>query len=397
MSETLRLALLSPDHPRETARGTGHIIAQLARRFARAGHEVTVYYPVNASFPLASDEWEGTRVMPVAWRNRARLPFGPNLEYSWEVARRLSPDLDVVVGHNEWGGASVMRRVRRLRRPGSRRGPVGVQAFHGIALRFLQIGRGGRPPRIRPQLGYYPDWLVLRAIEGGAARTADAVVACSRAIGGEAGALYHLPREKIHVIYNGVEPQPAPTAEERSAARASLGLADGTLVLSFVGEDVRRKGLDVAVRTVQLLRARGQNVVLLNIGNPWPSSEGVRSFGIVDEPTKRALLVASDLFFLPTHYEGLPAVVQEAAALCLPVVTTPAAHVEWGSPGRDFFLLDPTTPEAAADLIGPLAGSAELRRSVAGAGLREIGRRGYDLQAEQYLDLFRGLLSGSRR
>ena len=397
MSDSLRLALLSSDHPRETARGTGHIIAELARRFARAGHEVTVFYPIAGAARPPEDVWEGVQVCPIGWRDRAHLPFGPNLEYSREVGRRLTPELDVVVGHNEWGGRSVMRRVRRLRRIGSGRAPIAVQSFHGIALRFLEIGRAARPARLRPWLGYYPDRLVLRRIEGGAARNADALIACSRAVGEEVSILYRVPRERIRVIYNGVAPQPVPTVEERRTARRSLGLDDTTPALSFVGGDTRRKGLDVAAKAVALLRARGQNVVLLNVGNSWPSSDGVLSFGIVDDPTKRAVLVASDVFFLPTRYEGLPAVVQEAAALGRPVVTTPAAHVEWGSPGRDFLLLDPNTPEAAADLLGPLLGSEERRRAIAAGGLRELGGRGYDGQAEQYLAFFRELLVGTRR
>lgn len=396
MTETLRLALLSSDHPRETARGVGHVVAELGRRFARTGHEVTVYYPICEAVRPREDVWEGVRVVPIGWSNSARLPFGPNLEYSWRVARRLAFDLDVVVGHNEWGGAFVMRRVRRLRRRGGRRPPVAVQVFHGIALRFLEIGRSARPARVRPQLGYHPDRFVLRRIEGGAARNADACIACSHATGHDVRSLYGVPPERIRVIHNGVEPQPAPTAEERRAARRSLGLDDGTLALSFLGEDTHRKGLDVAVRTIELLRSRGHRVVLLNIGNAWPSSDGVRSFGVVDNPTKRALLVASDVYFLPTRYEGLPASVQEAAALGLPVATTPAAHVEWGRPGRDFLLLDPNTPGAAADLLGPLLGSEERRRTIGDAGLRELGRRDYDQQAQQYLEVFRELLSGSR-
>lgn len=397
MTESLRLALLSSDHPRETARGTGHIIAELARRFARAGHEVTVFYPVAEAARPPEDAWEGVRVCPVGWSAASRFPFGPNLQYSRKVARSLTADLDVVVGHNEWGGRSAMRRVRRLRRAGSGGAPIAVQSFHGIALRFLQIGRLARPARIRPRLGYYPDWLVLHRIEGGAARNADALIACSRAVGEEVSALYGVPRERIRVIYNGVAPQPAPTDEERTAARRSFGLDSATLALSFIGGDTRRKGLDVAARTVALLRARGQNVVLLNVGNDWPSSNGVHSLGVVDEPTKRSALVASDVFFLPTRYEGLPAVVQEAAALGRPVVTTPAAHVEWGQAGRDFLLLDPNTPEAAAELLGPLLDSEPRRRAIAAGGLRELGGRGYDRQAEQYLAFFRERLTGAVR
>jgi glycosyltransferase involved in cell wall biosynthesis len=395
MTETLRLAFVSPHHPSETSWGLTHVLSSISRLMAREGHEVDVYYPVKGSQLPPPDVWEGVRAIPVGWSRAARLPFGPDMEFSWRVARALPPGLDVVMAHNENGGAFVMRRVRQMRRSGSGRSPVAVHAFHGVGLRFLEMGRARRPRQLRPRLGYFSDWLALRWFEGGGARSADACVACSAAIGEELQQIYRIPDRRIRVIYNGVEPERAVTPEERAEARRSLGLADDTSVLSFVGQDTHRKGLDVATRAVSLLVRQGRKVVLLNVGNSTPSTDQVHSFGIVDAPTKRRILVASDVFFLPTRYEGLPLVVQEAAALGLPVVTTAAAHVEWGTPGRDFVLVSPNTPEAAAEALAPLLGSEEARHALAEGGRRELGSRRYDVQAREYLALFRELLAGT--
>ena len=395
MTESLRVAVVSPHHPSETSWGLTHTLSELCRRWVRRGHEVEVYYPVRARSPPPSDVWEGVRAVPIAWSRAGRLPFGPDYEFSWRVARALPRERDVVLAHNENGGLFVMRRARRLRRLNSGRAPIAVLAFHGLGIRFLQMGRARRPDRLRPQVGYFSDWAALRALEGGGARNADAIVACSAAIGSEVETIYGVPHERIHVIYNGVDPQPLPTPEERAEARRSLDLPDDLAVVVLLGQDTHRKGLDVATGAVRLLRQRGRSVVLLNIGNTEPSSEGVRSFGVVDAATKRRLMVASDVFLLPTRYEGLPASVQEAAALRLPVVTTAAAHVEWGTPGRDFLLIEPNTPTAAAEALGPLLDSAERRREVAERGLRELGTRSYDVQTDQYISLFRALLAGT--
>ncbi len=392
MTETLRLAFLSSYHPRESARGAGHTIAEVGRRMARAGHDVDVYYPVRAGSVPPVDLTDGMRAIPIAGATAIPFPFGPDLAYSWRVGRLLPGDRDVIVAHNEIGGAFVLRDARRTRRQRSAREPVAIQTFHGIALRFLQISRPRRPGGWRPQLGYVPDWFAVRTLEGRAARNADACVVCSRAIGEEVRDLYGIAPQRIRVIYNGVEPQPDPTAAERNEARRALGLDAGTRALCFIGEDTHRKGLDVAEATVRRLRALGEEVVLFNLGNPAPSSDGVRSLGIVDGATKRRALVASDLFFLPTRYEGLPAVVQEAAALHLPVATTRAANIEWGTPGQDFVLIEPNTPEAAAEAIRPLLGAPDRRRALAENGFRELGSRDYDQQAAEYLALFRELL-----
>lgn len=393
MTETLRVAFLSSDHPQVAARGLAHTISRLGRCMVREGHEVDVYYPVQGTSLPPVDELDGMRAIPVGWTNRAHLPFGSDIAYSRHAARGLPGDRDVIVAYNESGGAFLMRRVRRARRARSARVPIAVQTFHGVALRFLEIGRTRRPPGLRPRLGYYPDRLALRTLEGGAARAADVCIACSRAVAGEVQSLYRVSPDRIRVIYNGVESQPPPTPEERADARRSMGLEDGTAALAFIGEDTYRKGLDVAVRTVELLRSHGRKAILLNMGNGLPSSETVRSFGVVDEPTKRRLLVASDFFFLPTRYEGLPAVVQEAAALRVPVVTTPAANVEWGEAGRDFVLFEPNTPEAAVASMLPFLASDDDRRSLAERGFRELGSRGYEQQAREYLALFREQIS----
>lgn len=395
MVESLRITFLSSHPPEESSRGVAHIVAALGRRMVRAGHDVEVYFPVLDGELTRPSECEGMRGVPVPARPPVRLPYGPSLAYSWRAARTLSPDRDVLVAHNENGGTFVMDRVRRVRRGRVARGPVGVQTFHGVALRFLEESRRRRPRSLGPQIGYYPDRAAVRWLEGGAARTADACVACSRAVGGEVSGLYRVPSPRIRVIYNGVDPETDPTDAERAEARRSVGLAEGVASLSFIGEDTYRKGLDVAIAAVQRLRARGRSVVLLNIGNTAPSSDGVRSFGPVDAPTKRRLLLASDAFFLPTRYEGLPAVVQEAAALRIPVVTTAAANVEEGTPGRDYLRLEPNTAETAAELLDPLLGSAERRRAIGEAGYRAFGSRSYDAQTREYLALFSELLAGS--
>ncbi len=391
MAESLRIAVVSPHHPSEAAWGLTHTLSAICRQMVATGHSVRVYYPVDGTDVPAPHEWEGVQVTPVGRSRARRLPFGPDFEFSWKVARLLGPDLDVVLAHNENGGGPVMRRARRLRRSGGGSGPVAVIAFHGVGLKFLQLGRSRRPDRWRPRLGYYSDWVALRALEGGGAKRADTCVVCSSAIGEELRALYQIPASRIRVIYNGVEPAPAPTPEERAEARRSLGLDEGTAALAFMGQDVYRKGLDVATGAVRLLNQRGHPTVLLNIGNSEPSDGPVRSFGIVDPATKRRLLVASEAFFLPTRYEGLPAVVQEAAAMHLPVVTTAAANVEWGVPNRDFVLFSPNTPEAAVDAILPLLESADRRTAIAEGGFRELGSRRYDQQTREYLALFREL------
>lgn len=125
-----------------------------------------------------------------------------------------------------------------------------------------------------------------------------------------------------------------PTAEERAAARASLGWDERPRVLCIArllphkGIDVLLDAQDPAWRLVfcgpgeqamrEHIRARGGECL-----EPRPQAE------------LRTLYHAADVFALPSHNEGFPVTVQEALACGLPVLTSdsPAYEPYRGTPG----------------------------------------------------------------
>ncbi len=396
--ESLRFAFISSHHPSEGGQGLAHVVSSLSQVLAGRGHQVTVLYPVYTRSKDAPREelWNGIRSVPVPWHRFGRLPFGRDIEFSWNAARRLDGDLDIVVVNNEHGGRFVVRRCETLRNGSKARRPVTLMVFHGVALRFLEMGRTDRPDRLRARLGYRADAVALRWLEGGAARRADACVACSRKVAHDVATLYGVPASRISVIYNGVDPTPERTPPEKKEAREELGIRDEEFCLSFLARDPRRKGFDVAVATVRLLRERGVPATLLNVGNTCPGSPEVRSLGSLDARGKRQALAASDVFFLPTWYEGLPLAIQEAAAMGIPVVTTPEANLEWGVAGRDYLVNSPNRPEVHAEALASLYREPERREAMGLRGRETLGVRPYSLQAQEYEELGRRILGAPR-
>ncbi len=386
--ESLRIALLSSHHPAERSMGLSHIVSWVAHYLARWGNEVTVYYPATGKGrPPSPSLWEGVRAVGTPADRFPWLPFGAELEFSRRVSRALPPGLHVVMAHNELGGRFAMRR-RGAGAPGAGQ-PLRVAAFHGLSLRFLEMGRARRPPGLRSRLGFQADRSTLRWFEGGGARLADLCVACSHGVAADLVRAYGVAPRRLRVVLNGVDRAPAVLPPEREEARRSFGVPPGTFVLSLLARDPWRKGLDIARKTVHHLREQGVPALLLNAGNEEPPSDGVLGLGVVPEERKRALLAAADVFYLPTRYEGFPAVVQEAAALGLPVVTTPEANLEGGVPGVDYLIVNEEDPIGHAAALRGLYEDPARRDVLALRGRAVLGARTFEAQARQYLELFR--------
>ncbi|MDE1820694.1 MAG: glycosyltransferase [Euryarchaeota archaeon] len=390
----LDIAFVSSHHPSVESMGSSHVVSFLGREIARRGHRVRVFYPERPGLPTGPSRWGGMEAQLVPGESLRKFPFGPEFGFSQNVARELPDDLDVVVVNNEQGGAPVIRRARAMQRSNGGRRPLTVGVLHGLSLRMLEIGRALRPRTFRPRVGYYLDWAFLWWLEGRGASLADVCVAPSAAVREELLETYHLRPSHVQVIYNGTEARPLRSPEERRKAREALGLDPRNLYLLFIARDHYRKGLDIARETVGLLRSGGLPVTLLNVGNGQPSSEGVRSLGSVSPEVKDQLIAACDAFFLPTRYEGYPIVIQEAAAVGVPVVTTPAAHVEIGTSGRDYLAVEPNTPEAHARALRSLLQDPPRLEQMGREGRAAQAMQTYARQATAYLELFERGLSG---
>lgn len=123
----------------------------------------------------------------------------------------------------------------------------------------------------------------------------------------------------------------------RESARRRLGAAPDEFVIGFVGRLNRDKGIEELVRATTAVRAAHQRVRLVLIG----ADEGIAGFapdvrgalteswitvtGDVADPSR--FYAGLDAFAFPTHREGLPTVLLEAAATDVPIVATDATGV----------------------------------------------------------------------
>jgi UDP-glucose:(heptosyl)LPS alpha-1,3-glucosyltransferase len=142
---------------------------------------------------------------------------------------------------------------------------------------------------------------------------------------------FAVPDERLHVIYNAVDPAEfgLQVRAERAATRARLGLAERDVAFLLVGSDYARKGVATAIRALARLPAHARLVVVGRDKAPGRFERVARQERVADRvvfvgPQKdpRPYLGAADAFVLPTLYDPLSNAVLEALACGLPVVTS---------------------------------------------------------------------------
>jgi glycosyltransferase involved in cell wall biosynthesis len=149
----------------------------------------------------------------------------------------------------------------------------------------------------------------------------------------------------------------------------------GTITFGFAGRLLADKGIQALVAAHQILRDRGYNYNLLIAGNPdpvnpasialsevqqWSQTAGLTWLGHVDDIASfwRSCHVA----VLPSHREGLPVSLLEAAACGRPLVATDAPGCrEIVREGQTGLTVPIENPTALAEALLRLAQSPELR------------------------------------
>lgn len=188
---------------------------------------------------------------------------------------------------------------------------------------------------------------------------------------------------KITVIHNGVDPRPFLEADG-TPLRAQLNAeARDEPLLTFVGRLAVQKDPLNLLNALRLL-PRGR-LALVGDGPLKPRverfvrrhrlSDRVRVLGHREDVPH--ILAASDLFVLPSRWEGFPFTVIEAMLAGLPVVASYVGGVpELVEDGVTGFLVSPRDPEVLAEAVHKLIEHEELRNKMGRAGQEQALREG---------------------
>lgn len=193
------------------------------------------------------------------------------------------------------------------------------------------------------------------------------VICNSQLVADEMVRYYRLPRNKLTVIYNGVDSaqfSPALAAQHRAATRAELGIDERTPLLLFVGSGFERKGVPQLLRAAAGMRRAETRLVIVGADRKLAAMRRLaRRLGIDQRvhftgPVQdvRRWYGAADGFVLPTFYDPCPNAALEALACALPMVTsTTCGAREWVRSGENGWLIDAADVEALSRRLDDLA------------------------------------------
>lgn len=235
------------------------------------------------------------------------------------------------------------------------------------------------------------------AVRPFAVREADGLVIASQHEINRVRRDYHLPADKIRMIFNPLDATvwTSPNrAEERRAARIELGITPEACVVAWHGRVIiRHKALDVLLeawgRVCLRLKEKNINPVLLLVGTGNDADElqtmidarGLKhsvvwiNEYVRDRARLRGYLSSADVYVLASRREGFAVAPLEAMACELPVIATDVQGI------RDVFnrgeesggvIVASQNPQALADALERVACDAELRRRLAMHGARRV-------------------------
>jgi glycosyltransferase involved in cell wall biosynthesis len=364
-------------------------------------------HPVVVAFqdgPLrGAIENEGIDVELVPGR---RLPASAGMPALQEV-RRIVADVADVIRRYDIG--VVQTHLLRsmdwptllLRREPSVQAVVWTVHNALLELRRDQVpGRGWTvsPKRVAHRFAY--------AVGG---RVADAFVAVSPDVARAVRASYRPPADRLVTIPNGVDMDRYGQPVDRAAVRHRLELRpDGPLVV-VVAKLMEQKGHADFLDALPAVRSAHPDVqvAFLGEGHLEPSlrarvdAEGhgsvIRFLGSRSDVPE--VLAASDLFVLPSLWEGLPMALLEGMATGLPVVATEVSGTrDVVEHERSGLLVKPGTPAELAAAIGRVLGDRGLAASLGAAARRRVeDRYSARTQASRHAELYRRLIERRSR
>lgn len=168
--------------------------------------------------------------------------------------------------------------------------------------------------------------------------------------------------ESIELIYNAVDLDTAKISSDRDSLLKKFDLPSPSLICTAVGRLVPVKGYDILIEAIKQITTQVPQLICLIVGEgeckdaltQQTQESGlenhIRLTGYQDRETVLSILKSSDIFVMPSRYEGTPIALLEAAALGLPIVAASSGGIpELVTDHEHALLVQPNNPTALAN------------------------------------------------
>ena len=230
-----------------------------------------------------------------------------------------------------------------------------------------------------------PKRLAYRVLYFAAGRTVDGFIAVSDDVGAAVRRQFHPPPGRVVTIPNGVDTERYGQLIDRAAVRERVGIPGDARVLIVVAKLMKQKGHEFLLRALPSLFERFPDLHVLLVGDgplrsrltddiaQLPGAARVHLAG--NRRDAGDLLAASDLFVLPSLWEGLPMALLEAMATGLPaVVTDVSGSGQVVVDGESGLVVPPGDVERLCAAIGLMLDDPDRAKRMGIAGRRRVDR-----------------------
>lgn len=246
-----------------------------------------------------------------------------------------------------------------------------------------------------------PKRLVYRLLYRAGARHVDGMIAVSEDVAAAVRSSFRPPAGKLITIANGVDLERYARHVDRKIILDRVGIPGEARVLIVVAKLMPQKGHTVLLRALAPLLDRHADLHVLLVGEGPLRGSLMSAIGRLPEAQRvhlvgnrldvNDLLAASDLFVLPSLWEGLPMALLEAMASGLPVVATKVSgSSEVVIDNETGLLVPPGDAAGLHDAIARMLEDPERALRLAQAGLDRVTRLySARAQAERHAEIYR--------
>jgi len=229
-----------------------------------------------------------------------------------------------------------------------------------------------------------------------------AVICNSRMVRDEIKQYFHLPDDRLPVIYSGVDTAAyhPDLKKHRDTIRGRHGISSGAVLYLFVGSGFERKGVPALLEAMAQLP---ENAFLLVIGRDKHADRfqhRARALGLSRrvifagaQEDVRPYYGAADVLTLPSLYDPFPNVALEAMASGLPVVTSlKCGAAELIENGKNGFACDALDIEGQTGFLRTLL-DPEIRQRMGLAARQTVEPLTLAAMSDRLVRLYRDLLA----
>lgn len=388
----MRLCLVSYEFP-PAGGGEASYVEGLATALGGMGHEVTVIAPHAPESEAADTPF---RVVPVG-RGRAPIRGAGFLAEAESKVSAMARSGMIDLVHFTFDYPTFLVRLGR-----TVPSIATVHHLHKVeALSMLPYETSAAQKVLRLLRGS-----VLTTLEGNLARQCAAVIAVSGFTAGSVQRHLSIPKEKTHVVRNGIEVARFSRGDP-GRFRNEFPQLEEKMIL-FVGRLERSKGLNYLVSAFArvLSKIPDASLAIVGSGSEEYLSElklAARSAGVADRVVfagriSQDLLphayAASSLVALPSLMEGFGITLLESMASSRPCVATKVGAIpEILRNGETGILVRPADSEDLGDSMAALLSDPGLGRAMGRKGL-EVVKKEYSLErmAADTIEVYRRVL-----